>query len=169
MNIYGIVILITIIGSYVLNIITNILNLKSLKSELPLEFKDMYDASKYSKSQEYTKVNTKFGFITSSVNLAIILFIWFSGGFNLLDQLVRDLNIGKIWTGLFYIGILLILKSILSLPFSTYHTFVIEERFGFNRTTLKTFILDIFKVLFLSIIIGGPLLAGFLNRPNLSL
>ena len=162
MNVYGIIILITLIGSYILNIFTNILNLKFLTSELPEEFKDVYDPVKYKQSQEYTIINTKFGFITSTFNLIFLLFFWFSGGFNYLDQIVRTLHIHKIWEGLVYIGILLLLKSILSLPFSTYHTFVIEEKFGFNKTTVKTFILDLLKVLVLSIILGGPILAGLL-------
>jgi STE24 endopeptidase len=162
MNAYGIIILITLIGSYVLNIITNMLNLKSLTNRLPEEFSDVYDKNEYSKSQDYTRVNTKFGFITSSINLTIILLFWFSGGFNYLDHMVRSFYWNKIWIGLFYIGILIVLKSIFSLPFSIYHTFVIEERFGFNRTTVKTFILDIIKMFLLSIIIGAPLLAGLL-------
>jgi STE24 endopeptidase len=162
MNVYGIIILITLVSSYILHIITNLLNLKSLHNKLPEEFQDTYNDKEYSKSQKYTRVNTKFGFITSSINLAIILFFWFPGGFNYLDNIVRTYHLGEIWTGLLYIGILLMLKSIISLPFSIYHTFVIEERFGFNRTTVKTFILDILKMFLLAIIIGAPLLAGLI-------
>ena len=138
------------------------LNLKFLKSDLPHEFMDVYDPVKYSKSQDYTRTNIKFGIITSSINLIFLLFFWFSGGFNYLDQIVRTFNMNRIWTGLLYIGILLLLKSILSLPFNTYHTFVIEEKFGFNKTTVKTFLFDILKVFFLSILLGVPILAGLL-------
>ncbi len=67
-----------------------------------------------------------------------------------------------ILTGMAYIGILILLRALLSLPFSIYSTFVIEERFGFNKTTPATFISDLLKGLALSLVLGGPLLAGLL-------
>jgi len=162
MNIYAVIILLTLIISFILDFITETLNLRALKDELPTEFKGVYDAEKYKKSQEYTRVNTKFGFITSTFGIALTLVFWFAGGFNSLDEIVRSWNLHPIFTGLSYIGILILAKSILSLPFSIYSTFVIEERFGFNKTTPKTFILDLIKGLLLGILLGGPLLAGIL-------
>jgi len=162
MNIYAIIILTTILLELVLNLISDLLNLKNLSGELPDEFEGVFNAEDYKKSQEYTKVNTRFGFITSIFGLTVMLVFWFSGGFNYLDNIVRTWNLNPIWNGLIYMGILIFLKSIISLPFSTYSTFVIEERFGFNKTSPKTFITDILKVIMLSILIGGPLLAGVL-------
>lgn len=162
MNIYGIIILSTLLIEFILNLTADLLNLKQLNGELPDEFKDVYDAAAYKKSQDYTRVNTRFGFITSAFNLLLILVFWFSGGFNLLDTLVRNWNMHPIWTGLMYIGVLMLFRMLISLPFSIYATFVIEERFGFNKTTPATFIKDLIKGLFLSIIIGGPVLAGVL-------
>lgn len=162
MNIYAAVILATLMVSHLLNLITEALNLKALKKELPEEFEGVYDAENYRKSQEYTRVKTRFGFLTSTVSLAVTLGFWFGGGFNYLDQIVRSWALHPIWTGLAYIGILVFLKALLSLPFSIYHTFVIEERFGFNKTTPKVFVLDLLKGLLLSILLGGPLLAGIL-------
>jgi STE24 endopeptidase len=162
MNIYAIIILVTIFTSFVLNLITNLLNLKHLSSELPEEFVGTYDAEAYKNSQNYTRVYTRFGFLTGSISLIITLIFWFSGGFNYLDTIVRTWELGIIGTGLVYITILVIARSIVSLPFSLYSTFVIEERFGFNKTTLKIFILDRIKSLFLGVLIGGPLLAGLL-------
>ncbi len=162
MNIYAIIILTTLLVGYTLNIITDVLNLKALRKELPDEFTDVYDAEKYGKSQEYTRTTTKFGFMTSTFSLIVTLVFWFSGGFNYLDQIVRSWELHPIWTGLIYIGILILLRALLSLPFSIYSTFVIEERFGFNKTTPATFVLDLGKGLFLSVIIGGPLLAAVL-------
>jgi STE24 endopeptidase len=162
MNIYAIIILVTLIFSYVLNLITNLLNLSHLSPALPGEFEGTYDAEAYKNSQNYTRVYTRFGFLTGSISLIITLFFWFTGGFNYLDNIVRVLDLGAIGTGLIYIAILIIARSILSLPFSLYTTFVIEERFGFNKTTLKTFFLDMVKSLFLGILLGGPLLAGLL-------
>ncbi len=162
MNIYAIIILLTIVFGFLLDLISNFFNLKALSPKLPKEFSDVFDAAKYLKSQNYTRVQTKFGFITSIFGLLLTLVFWFSGGFNFLDQLVRSWNFHFIWTGLLYIGILIVVKTVISLPFSIYSTFVIEERFGFNKTTVKTFILDMVKGLGLGIVLGGPLLAGLL-------
>jgi STE24 endopeptidase len=162
MNIYAIIILITMLAGYLLTLITNWLNIKHLKLELPAEFVGTYDEKAYTNSQSYTRVYTKFGYITSTFSLVLILVFWFAGGFNSLDLLVRDWQLGTIGTGLVYIAILVILKSVFSLPFSIYSTFVIEEKFGFNKTTPKTFILDLLKGLILSVLLGGPLLAGLL-------
>lgn len=162
MNIYAIIILAAIVVDFVLEIISNRLNLKSLTKELPDEFEDVYDEDTYAKSQEYTRTRTKFGFITGTFNLLLLLGFWFSGGFNWLDQWARSFEFGVIGTGLIFIGVLVIAKSIISLPFSLYSTFVIEERFGFNKTDLKTFVTDRLKGLALSVLIGGPLLAGII-------
>jgi STE24 endopeptidase len=162
MNIFAIIILATLLVDFVLNLVADFYNLKSLDKGLPEEFSDVYDEETYNKSQEYTKVRTKFGFLTSAFNLILLLVFWFAGGFNWLDEIVRNWELGVIWTGLVYIGLLLLAKSIISLPFSIYSTFVIEERFGFNKTTPKTFVLDLVKGLGLSIVLGGPLLAGIL-------
>jgi STE24 endopeptidase len=162
MNIYAIVILSALIINYVLDLVADFLNLRALRDELPDEFKDTYDAEVYRKSQEYTRVTTRFGFLTSTFDLAVTLIFWFARGFNYLDERVRSWQLGPIGTGLAYIGILLFLQMLLSLPFSIYSTFVIEERFGFNETTPTTFVTDILKGLILAIGLGGPLLAGIL-------
>jgi len=162
MNIFGMIILITLCIELVLNLIADLLNLKVLNITLPDEFKDVFDAKTYEKSQKYTRVNTRFGWITSGFNLIIVLIFWFSGGFQVLDQIIRNWNLHPIWNGLIFIGALIFIRTLLSLPFSIYDTFVIEERFGFNKTTPATFIKDLIKGLMLSIIIGGPLLAGIL-------
>lgn len=162
MNIFAVIILATLAIDFVLNLVSDYLNLQSLDKGLPEEFSDVYDEETYDKSQRYTKERTKFGIFTSAFNLAILLIFWFAGGFQWLDEVVRSWELGLIWTGLVYIGILIFAKSILSLPFSIYSTFVIEEKYGFNKTTPKTFVLDLVKGLGLSIVLGGPLLAGIL-------
>ena len=162
MNIFLIIILATVIFSFLLEMITDYLNLKSLKPELPAEFSDVFDREKYAQSQNYTQVNTRFSMITSSVDLAALLGFWFLGGFNLLDLFIRSFGFSSIINGILFIGALLLLKGLISLPFSLYHTFVIEEKFGFNKTTVKTFILDMVKGLLLGLIIGVPLLSAVL-------
>ncbi len=162
MNIYAIIILATIVFGYILSLITELLNLGALRDELPGEFDGVYDAGKYTKSQEYTRIRTRFGFITSTFSIVLTLVFWFIGGFNFLDQIVRSWSLHPIVTGLAYMGVLIVAKGILSLPFSIYSTFVIEERFGFNKTTAKTFVLDLLKGLLLGTLLGAPLLAGVL-------
>ncbi len=162
MNIYAIIILATIAIDFILDIASNYLNLKSLSKKSPAEFDGVYDEDTYAKSQLYTKVRTKFGFLTGGFDLVLLLGFWFSGGFNWLDEMVRAWGFGEMVTGLLFIGILLVAKSIIGLPFSIYSTFVIEERFGFNKTSPKTFVLDLVKGLGLGLLIGMPLLAGIL-------
>lgn len=162
MNIFSIVILAALGIDFLLNLAADLLNLKSLSGELPGEFEDVYDRETYARSQEYTRARTRFGLITSTVNLAALLAFWFFGGFNVLDGVVAGWNLGVIWTGLAYIGILVLMKSLLSLPFRIWSTFVIEERFGFNKTTPKTFVMDMLKGMGLAVVLGGPLLAGIL-------
>ncbi len=162
MNIYAIIILVTIAVDFILDLVSNYLNLKSLSKELPDEFEGVYDEETYAKSQEYTKTQTRFGFITGGFDLVVLLGFWFSGGFNWLDEIVRAWGFGELVTGLLYIAVLMVGKSVISLPFSIYSTFVIEERFGFNKTTPKTFVSDLVKGLGLGLLIGMPLLAGIL-------
>lgn len=162
MNIFMVIILSALIADYVIKITTELLNLKALDEKLPSEFEGVYDAERYKKSQEYARVNTRFGFVTSTWGLAVVLVFWFAGGFNWLDQVVRGLVSNSIWAGLLFAGMLVIAKTIISMPFKIYRTFVIEERFGFNKTTPATFIMDFIKGLFLGAVIGGILFAGVL-------
>ncbi len=159
MNIYLIVILAIIIGNYILDLIIEILNVRSAKKELPGEFEGFYIAAKYKESQEYLKDNTYFKLIQGAATTVVVLCLILSGGFNFIDSVARSFNFSIIPTGLIFIGILFFFFQIIGIPFSAYHTFVIEEKYGFNRAKPKTFILDILKGWLLSIIIGGLLLS----------
>ncbi|MDM8549847.1 M48 family metallopeptidase [Desulfobacterales bacterium HSG2] len=162
MNFIAIIILLTIIIDFIVNWAADILNLRYLRDDVPEVFQDVYDAERYQKSQEYLKVNTRFGWITATFDLIVMLIFWFGKGFPLLDQWVRSWDHGPVISGLMYMGILLLFKAVLSLPFSIYDTFVIEERFGFNKTTWQTYVTDLIKGLVLSILLGGALLGGIL-------
>ena len=122
----------------------------------------MYDETQYQKSQDYLRVTTRFGFITETVNLVALLLFWFLGGFARLDLWVRSLEWGPVPSGLVYMGLLALVYGLLMQPFSLYSTFVIEQRFGFNKTTAHTYISDLAKGLGLSILLGMPLLAAIL-------
>ncbi|MCI5121837.1 MAG: M48 family peptidase [Candidatus Electrothrix sp. AUS4] len=162
MNAYLVFILTVLVASYLLDLVVSFLEIRSLQPELPAEFKDVYDEEKYRKSQEYTRVTTRFSLIQDTVTLLLTLVFILAGGFNAVDLLARSVGWGSISTGLLFTGMLILLSSVLGLPFSLYSTFVIEERFGFNKTTIKTFVLDMLKGILLAIIIGGPLLAAVL-------
>ena len=162
MNTIAIIILAAIIFDFALNSLADYLNLTMLRNDLPDAFREVYDPDRYRKSQRYLKVNTRFGWVTATFNLTVILVFWFAKGFPLLDEWVRSFNYGPVITGLIYMAILLLFKGLLSLPFSIYATFVIEERFGFNQTTWTTFVKDLAKGLLLAVLLGAPLLAGIL-------
>jgi STE24 endopeptidase len=162
MNIIALIILLAIVFDFILNGIADYLNLKNLRNDLPEAFQGVYDSDRYRKSQQYLKANTRFGWVTGSFNVFLILIFWFGKGFPLLDEWVRSFNCAPVITGLLYMGILIAIKALLSLPFSIYATFVIEERFGFNQTTWPVFLMDLLKGVFLAILLGTPLLAGVL-------
>ncbi|MDH3347531.1 MAG: M48 family metallopeptidase [Desulfobulbaceae bacterium] len=159
MNIYLVFILAVIVIGYTLESVLSMLNMRALKPELPALFKDVFDKEKYKRSQEYTGVTTRFSLVSNTVSTVITLVFILLGGFNLVDSMARSMGYGVIGSGLIFMGLLMLFSGVASLPFSIYSTFVIEERFGFNKTTPKTFILDLLKSIFLSALIGGPLLA----------
>jgi STE24 endopeptidase len=163
MNIIAIIILLAIFIDLILNGLADYFNLKMLRKDLPDSFRGIYEPERYRRSQDYLRVNTRFGWVTSALNIILMLIFWFGKGFPLLDQWVRSWNQGPVVTGLIYMGILLLLMTILSLPFSVYATFVIEERFGFNKTTGSIFVKDKIKGLILALLLGGPLLAAVLT------
>jgi len=135
------------------------LNATRLSEKLPEELRDIYDADKYQQSQQYFKVNQKFSFITSTLSFLVMLSMIYFGGFAYIDQIARSIAGNPILIALIFFGIIGIAADILTTPFQIYSTFVIEERFGFNQTTPKTFILDKIKGWLLGIIIGGGLLS----------
>ena len=162
MNTYLIIIISILIISYLLDTIINLLNVRHVKERLPQEFEGWYDAKRYRTSQCYLREQTKFGTISGSIMLAVTLLMILSGGFNVIDHAARHFELGSIPTGLIFFFIIWAASQIISIPFSIYSTFVIEEKYGFNKTTPGTFITDRLKGWALSIIIGGPILAGVL-------
>lgn len=158
MNIYTAIILSALLVSYALEIISGLLTLGSLKNEPPEELQDVFDPILYRKSQEYTRERLQFGFVCLTVRLLVVLGFWFLGGFNLLDLLLRSFGWPELITGIVYISILVFGMALVNLPFIIYATFVIEEKFGFNKMTLKVFLTDIIKWVVLGILIWLPLL-----------
>jgi STE24 endopeptidase len=161
-NAYALLILAAILFQNALSLAADLLNLKALRPELPAGFEGVYDAERYRRSQEYTRARTRFSFWPQAFDLALLLGFWFAGGFAWLDGWTRALGYGPIVTGLVYVGVLALAKVVLDLPFRYWSTFVIEERFGFNKSTRATFWADTAKMLTLAAVLGTPLLAAIL-------
>ena len=155
----AIFIVIALFALWNIDLIASLLNLKALDPQLPEEFKGIYDDEKYAKSQDYTRVSERYGIITATYGLTVLLVFWFIGGFGLLDNWLRDFGWSQTMTGIVFIGVLFAGNTLRNLPFQIYDTFVIEERFGFNKTTPKTFVIDQIKGLVLAAVLGIPLLA----------
>ncbi len=162
MNLIAILILVFLAVDTALHAIADGLNLRNAHEDLPEPFVGIYDPERYRTSQQYLKATTRFSAFTGAVDLGVLILFWQCRGFQMLDTWARSLGAGPISTGLVFIGALILIKSLISLPFSIYSTFVIEERFGFNRTTWQTFVTDCVKGLVLGLVIGTPLLAGVL-------
>lgn len=135
------------------------LNAKHFSPKLPEALKDIYDQEKYRNSQLYFRDNQRFGLLTSSISFIAILLMLYLSGFAFLDSVVRGITTNPVLMALLFFGILGLVSDILSLPFQLYDTFVIEEKYGFNKTTAKTFFTDKLKGYLLAAIIGGGLLA----------
>ncbi len=162
MNVYAWIILVALLAEYGLNLATSALNLKALRTPLPVGFRDVLDAEAYRQSQAYTRAQTRFEWVRSTFQLAVLMVFWFAGGFEWLDTWMRSFGWGPVVTGVAYLGALGVAHGMLSLPFSVYSTFEIEERFGFNETSPQTFMLDWVKGTALGVVLGGPLLAAIL-------
>ena len=162
MNLYALIIVVALLGEYALSALSSALSLRSLTPTVPQEFADVFDADRYVRSQEYTRSQTRFGLIRSSVSLAAILTFWQLEGFDWLDQQLRGIGYGPIRTGLLYFGSLGLGSLLLRLPFRLYSTFVIEARYGFNRTTVATFAADFVKGVILASVLGGIIMTGVL-------
>jgi len=160
MNIYLTVILGILIGEYILEFAVERLNVKYASSDLPREFEGYFDAEKYSKAQTYLKDTTNFKLAKGAFFTFITVVFIMSGGFNLVDRVAGGFGLNYILTGLLFGVILLLASQILGIPFSAYRTFVLEERYGFNKTDIRTFIFDIIKSWILSALIGGVIFAG---------
>ncbi|HUS85998.1 MAG TPA: M48 family metallopeptidase [Bacteroidales bacterium] len=158
-NILFWIIIAIIVLSHLTGLFLDFLNIRMWSSKVPDRLTGLVDQEKYSKSQEYFRVTTNFGNVSSTVNLIAILLILFLSGFAWVDSLARSVTESQILVTLLFFAIIGLASNCLSLPFSWYGTFVIEEKFGFNRTTSATFIFDQLKGLFLWIILGIPVIA----------
>ena len=156
-----------VIFNYLFSNILDYINHRNWKDEIPNELEDFYDKEKYKKAKNYALSKNKIGLFSSSISFILVISLLFFNGYGIIDQFANSdffksfeslkINSSFIQSGVFFL-ILFILNSVISIPFSYYNTFVIEEKFGFNKTTKSTFYIDIIKSTFLSLFIGGILL-----------
>ena len=164
---FYLIIVLALFTEYLLSVTSSLLDIGNIKEFLPKGFESVYDNEKYAKSQAYLREKTWFSIFTGTFSLFLILVVIHLKLFGILDHALRNQFENEIILGLVFFGVIFITQDILSLPFSIYSTFVIEEKFGFNRTNVKTFISDKLKGYLLTITLGtllmGPLLYFFIN------
>jgi STE24 endopeptidase len=159
---YYLIIIFALAVEYLLSTVSSILDMGNIVEEVPADFQDVYDSEKYARSQSYLRDRTRFGIFSSTFSLLLILVVIHTGLFGVLDQFVRVQTNQPILAGLLFFGIIFIIQDIISLPFSIYSTFVIEEKFEFNRTTPKTFVIDKLKGYALTVILGSAVIVPIL-------
>ncbi len=147
-----------IIFDYLLDKYLDFLNYSTMQETIPASLTGIYSEEKYRKSQQYEKVNIGFSIIVSTFSFILILIFLFANGFGLLDNYISETTQNQYFRALLFFGTLGVGMDILSLPFQIYGTFVIEQRFGFNKTTIVTFIMDKLKSWLLGAILGGGIL-----------
>ena len=153
------IIIAILIISFIIDKILDTLNEKHFDDEIPEKLKDVYDADEYKKSQAYKKTSAKFSNITSLVTTVLTLIFFLADGFKYLDNFARTYTDNPILVALIFFGVIILGSEIVSTPLSYYSTFVIEERFGFNKSTKKIFWLDKIKGLFISVLLGLGILS----------
>ena len=132
------------------------------RSVVPAKFQDQITLSDHQKAADYSVEKIKVAQIFHFIDLIVFLLLTLAGGLELINQLAMGITASPIMTGLIFFGIFGLIQMVLSLPQTLYTTFVIEEKYGFNKTTWKTFISDMAKGLILSIILGAPIIYSIL-------
>lgn len=148
-----------VILNYLVESLLKILNYKESKKPLHPRLADLYSESEYRRSLEYSQANFRFSIISSSYSIVIMIVALASGLFGAIDTWVRGQVSSEILVAILFFAIIGIASDVLDLPFDIYGTFVIESKFGFNKTSAKTFIVDKVKGYALAALIGGGLLA----------
>lgn len=151
--------LLATVGLWKLEMLATLLNMSALSPSIPKRLEGTVTEEEHERALEYARISARFDVLQSSILLGAFLAFWLAGGFGWVDATVRGLGLGELGTGLVLLAALYVGQSLLHLPFEYYDTFHIEAAFGFNKTTLSTFIMDRVKGLFLAALLGLPLLA----------
>ena len=160
------ILLVIITFDFTLERILSFLNRKSAKKPIPIELEGIYDKEKYDKSQAYNEEVSRFGSFSATFSFVLLVLAIYNGWFGMLDQWIRTFSPLSLVSPLIFFGILFVISDLINIPFSVYRNFVIEAKYGFNKMTAKTFILDKIKGYILTIIIGGLLLSVLIYFVN---
>ncbi|KAB2641217.1 MAG: M48 family metallopeptidase [Verrucomicrobia bacterium] len=161
-NFMTVIIVLSVFALWKLELAATLLNLRAFPATVPTALAGLMDTAKLDQGRDYLRVNARFGMVQASASLTVLLMFWGLGGFGWLDGLARGWVGSELLAGLVFLSLLLLGQSLIGLPFSVYETFVIEQGFGFNRATPRTFVLDRLKGLLLAALLGLPLLAAVL-------
>ena len=151
-----------VVFNYLFSRLMEYLNALRYGNPVPPGLEDVYVEDEYRKSMDYKKVNYRFAILTGAFSFVLIMAMFFFDGFAYVDNLVRVITVQPVLVALLFFGLMMFASDLLTTPFAVYDTFVIEERFGFNKTTVKTFITDKLKSWMLGAIIGGAILAAII-------
>ena len=158
-NILFYIIISILLIQFIIEAVLEHLNAKRYTDAVPSELSDVFDKEEYQKSQEYKKTNYRFGMLSAVFSLCLTLIFLIFGGFDWVDTIARGYSDSPIVIALIFFGIIMIGNDIVTTPFSYYHTFVIEEKFGFNKSTRKLFWADKIKGWVMMMVLGGGMLA----------
>ncbi len=153
------IIIAILVFDFILEQYLDYLNGKNVNMELPDEVKGIYDEEKYKKQQEYFKTNQKFGSVSNIFSFVVIMLMFFFFGFAFVDSIARGLTVVPMLISLLFFGILYFANELITLPFDLYKTFVIEEKFGFNKMTPRLYALDTIKSWLLTVLLSGGIIA----------
>ena len=159
MNILFYIIIGILVLQFLVETVLDYLNAKHYGDPIPEALKDVFEPEEYQKSQAYQKTNYRFGLLTSTFSLFLTLSFLVFGGFEWTDQLARTFTDNKVFITLIFFGIITVGSDLLTTPFSYYQTFVIEERFGFNKSTRSLFVIDKLKGWAMMAVLGGGVVA----------
>ncbi len=132
------------------------------RNSVPEKFSDQITLEDHQKAADYSIEKIKVSKIFNFVELVILLLWTLGGGIESLDKLAKSFELSELVTGVLFFAIYMFVSLLLGLPQSLYSTFVLEEKFGFNKTTPKTFVIDMFKGIALGAIIGFPIIYAIL-------
>ncbi|MCB0450194.1 MAG: M48 family metallopeptidase [Confluentibacter sp.] len=158
-NTIFIIIVLIIVFEFIFNKVLDYLNAKSWDSPRPKEVADLFDEQEYEKAKKYAQTKGKVALISGTVSLAVALAMLFFNGFALVDGWAKAITQNQILQALVFFAILVLATMLINLPFGIYNTFVVEEKFGFNKTTKKTFFMDKLKGWLMMAFVGGGILA----------
>ena len=149
-----------IILNFIFTNLLEYLNDKNWKDEIPNELKGYYDKKKYLEARDYKKSRGKVSLISSIISTTLTIFFLSSGAYGFVSDYVREFNSSSFVHSAIFFLIFYFINLIITIPINYYSIFIIEEKFGFNKTTLRTFLMDVIKGSLMSLFIGGLLLVA---------